>query len=53
MVNGAMNPKRLKKKLTLLDELHIFYFLLSRESVLFRLNFRSGDFDGFTRFEVS
>ena len=31
-----------------------FYFLLpiSRESIVFRSNFRSGDFDGFTYFEV-
>ena len=31
-----------------------FYFLLpvSRESIVFGSNFRSGDFDGFTRFEV-
>ena len=32
-----------------------FYFLLpvSRESIVFGSNFRNGDFDGFTRFEVS
>ena len=32
-----------------------FYFLLpiSRESIAFGSNFRNGDFDGFTRFEVS
>ena len=32
----------------------LFYFLLpiSRESIVFGSNFRSGDFDGFTRFEV-
>ena len=32
-----------------------FYFLLpiSRESIVFGSNFRSGDFDGFTRFEAS
>ena len=32
-----------------------FHFLLpiSRESIVFRSNFRNGDFDGFTRFEVS
>ena len=32
-----------------------FYFLLlipSRESIVFGSNFRNGDFDGFTRFEV-
>ena len=31
-----------------------FYFLLpiSRESIVLRSNFRNGDFDGFTRFEV-
>ena len=31
-----------------------FYFLLfiSRESIVFRSNFQSGDFNGFTRFEV-
>ena len=33
---------------------NIFYFLLpiSRESIVFGTNFRNGDFDGFTRFEV-
>ena len=33
---------------------HHFYFLLpiSRESIVFGSNFRNGDFDGFTRFEV-
>ena len=32
-----------------------YYFLLpiSRESIIFGSNFRNGDFDGFTRFEVS
>ena len=32
-----------------------YYFLLpiSRESIAFGSNFRNGDFDGFTRFEVS
>ena len=32
-----------------------FYFLLpiSRESIVLGSNFRSGNFDGFTRFEVS
>ena len=32
-----------------------FYFLLpiSRESIVHGSNFRSGDFDGYTRFEVS
>ena len=29
-----------------------FLFPISRESVVFGSNFRSGDFDGFTRFEV-
>ena len=31
-----------------------FYFLLPirKESIVFGSNFRSGDFDGFTRFEV-
>ena len=31
-----------------------FYFLLpiSRESIVFRSNFRNGEFDGFTCFEV-
>ena len=31
-----------------------FYFLLpiSRESIVLGSNFRNGDFDGFTRFEV-
>ena len=34
--------------------LYLFYFLLpiSRESIVFGSNFRSGDFDGFTCFEV-
>ena len=33
---------------------YIFYFLLpiSRESIAFGSNFRNGNFDGFTRFEV-
>ena len=33
----------------------LFYFLLpiSRESIVFGTNFQNGDFDGFTRFEVS
>ena len=32
-----------------------FYFLLpiSRESIVFGSNFRNGDFNGFTRLEVS
>ena len=32
-----------------------FYFLLpiNRESIVLGSNFRNGDFDGFTRFEVS
>ena len=33
----------------------LYYFLLpiSRESIVFESNFRIGDFDGFTCFEVS
>ena len=34
--------------------MHPCYFLLpiSRESIVFGSNFRNGDFDGFTRFEI-
>ena len=34
--------------------MHFYYFLLpiSRESIVFGWNFRSWDFDGFTRFEI-
>ena len=40
------------------NEIHFcdfFYFLLpiSRESIVFGSHFRNGDFDGFSRFEVS
>ena len=37
-------------------EIAYFYFLLpvpGRRSFVFESNFRNGDFDGFTRFEVS
>ena len=30
-----------------------FLLPISRESIVFGSNFRNGDFDGFTRFEVS
>ena len=41
-------------KITVDFQFHIFYFLLpmSRGNIVFGSNFRSGDFDGFTRFEV-
>ena len=40
--------------LSLLHLIPIFYFLLlkSRESIVLGSNLQSGDFDGFTRFEV-
>ena len=40
----------------ILKKLLLFYFLflsISRESIVLGLNFRNGDFDEFTRFEVS
>ena len=47
LINNLFSPCKL-------PFLH-FYFLLpiSRETIVFGSNFRSGDFDGFTRFEVS
>ena len=45
---------KLKLELRLAHFSFSFYFLLpiSRESIFWGSNFRSGDFDGFTRFEV-
>ena len=45
----------LKKKTYNNMKMKFYYFLLpiSRESIVFGSNFRNGDFDGFTRFEVS
>ena len=42
------------KYLNKLGSVDFYYFLLpiSRESFIFGSNFRNGDFDGFTRFEV-
>ena len=46
MIQAIQNYKK--------KESNYFYFLLpiSRESIVFGSNFRSGDFDGFTCFEV-
>ena len=47
----AKNAKRFSKKMR--RDFHLYFLLpVSRESIVFRSNFRNGDFDGFTRFEV-
>ena len=49
------NKSKLIQFISISLYLYNYYFLLptSRERIFFRSNYRSGDFDGFTRFEVS
>ena len=42
-----------KMHISFILSLFLLFLPINRESIFFGSNFRSGDFDGFTRFEVS